>query len=158
MRTTEEMAAKLKERKGTFLDFFPEIILGYMSWDDALPFLDAAAVAKAGEEVVKTKWTVRPNTRESILEEMKDYMEFAWDKALNHRGLSANRSVDKMKAWCWLLSEDEKIDWENYAQYGAPILKQICELYGFPMPDGSDAQNMAAGSPCEVGCNRGCGT
>lgn len=159
MKTREEMVAKIKARieEQPILDFFPEVILGYLAWDDALQFLSKDWLAKEGEEVLKAKWKYQPNTNEAVLTEMKEYMEFAWDKALNHRGLSANRSIDKMRAWCWLLGDEEKIDWEKYAQYGAPILKQICELYGFPMPDTSDAANMAAGSPCCQDCDMGCG-
>jgi len=64
---------------------------------------------------------------------------FGWGKVRNHRGLSADRTILKMKAWLWLLGDDEleafAADYANYPQYGAPILKAICEKYDFPIPE-----------------------
>jgi hypothetical protein len=82
-------------------------------------------------------------------------MAFAWGKARDHRGISASRSVEKMRTWVWLLDDPEIT--ANYQNYGAPILRAICERYGFPIPDGDDMRRMSEGEPCRDGCDEGCG-
>jgi hypothetical protein len=97
-----------------------------------------------------------PRTREHVLAEMQEYMPFALDKATGHRGISASRSVDHYKAWVWLLGDYAEIVWDNYAQYGMPILRQICERYGFDFPQSQGAVRMSRGESCEAGCDMGC--
>ena len=126
-----------------------------------LPFLDFSTLREAG--VLKPDATSegledrKPLTREAVLEEMRDYMEFAWDKAANHRGLSASRSIDKMEAWLWLLDDADLCKPYGYASYGAPKLKVICNKYGFPIPDDPGVQRMMRGLPCRDDCEEGCG-
>ena len=68
---------------------------------------------------------------------MKDYTPFAWEKCHGQRGLSAIRSIDHFKGWCWLLEDDEALAFisndDNYSQYGALMLAYLCERYGFPV-------------------------
>ncbi len=88
-----------------------------------------------------------------------DYLVFAWGKAEDHRGLSAGRSVVKMRAYCWLLGFDvEWFDDAPYAQYGCPILKRFSEMLGAPMPDSERMLRMMKGEPCREGCDEGCGS
>jgi hypothetical protein len=65
-----------------------------------------------------------------------------------------------MSAWLWLLGEEElhqfAEDSKNYPQYGAPILKKICEKYGFPVPEGEAIANMSQGLSCSQYCEEGC--
>jgi hypothetical protein len=58
-------------------------------------------------------------------------MPFAWEKANDCRGLSANRSIEHMTAWLWMLGDDlaDKMD-GLYEYYGKPCLRAICEKYG----------------------------
>jgi hypothetical protein len=167
MRSTEEIAAYIESATGVF-DFTTAVCLDYLPWEQAKPFLRDEYVAKveAGEEEHKQ---LTPD-HATVLAEMKDYMPFALGKAANHRGLSANRSISKMVAWLWLLGDDElrgQIEREEigYTNYGAPILKAICEKYDFPIaledndwaPDKTAFLRMAEGKPCEPGCIGGCG-
>lgn len=88
------------------------------------------------------------------------YLSFAWDKALDHRGISANRSILHIKNWLWLIGDEEALRFAesrgNYAQYGAPILKYVGNKYGAKMPDDERAERMARGEFCELGCDNGC--
>ena len=71
-----------------------------LPYEHAKPFLN--------EEVNKEEWELKSCPRPTgVLAEMKKYMNFAWDKANNCRGLSACRSLMHMQAWLWLLGEDE---------------------------------------------------
>jgi len=65
-----------------------------------------------------------------------------------------------MRAWVWLLGPEEfaAVDWEDYENYGAPILKKVAELVGFEWPEGDGIDRMASGLPCQDYCQDGCGS
>lgn len=94
----------------------------------------------------------------------QEYLEFAITKALDHRGLSAGRSIEKLQEIAWLLSRNDVIEAMNeagYTNYGAPQLKAFAEKMGFEFKVGqyceqADLDNMAAGKPCHKGCQEGC--
>jgi len=71
---------------------------------------------------------------------MRDYISFAWEKANDKRGISANRSIDHFKGWLWLLGDEEGIEYlkANYAPYGKPGLAYTCKKYGFKNEDNGD--------------------
>lgn len=138
MKTQDEIAQKIKSRAGQFLDFLPEVLIEYLSFDKARPFLNEDVIAEKGEEEARKEWGgCKDVTEELVIAEMKDYMEFAWGKAIDERGISATRSIQKMEAWMFLLGKDEGFDFESdYEPYGKPILRKICELFDFPIPEG----------------------
>jgi len=134
MKTQEEIVERLKE-PGDMFGFGPGVLIGYLEYEHAKPYLK--------EGVTTEEWKPDTLTREAVLETMRDYMEFAWGKAQNHRGLSASRSVIKFEAWVWLLG-DSPIEAE-YAQYGCPTLAAICARYDFPVPQDKFTQAMIDG-------------
>lgn len=91
---------------------------------------------------------------------MKDYMAFAWEKALGHRGLSAGRSVVRFRAWCWLIGDDDAVafidDEKNFPYYGVPILRYLSRRYAFLEPEGEEVDRMAGGKRCREDCEE-CG-
>jgi len=150
MRTQDEIVARAKA--GDTQDMFGfglSVLVEYIDADHIKPLLKEDADPKG--------WESMAPTAENVLNDMKEYMKFAWEKAQNHRGLSASRSVVKMQAWLWLLGDEDLVAGVMYAQYGAPILRKICAHYGFPMPDDEYTKRMMAGLPCEDGCQQGCG-
>jgi len=156
MRTTEEIVFRAKEAQAIVLDFTFGVLVEYLPWADARQFFKDDAHAELSEE-----WEQRSLDRTAIVEEMRDYMTFAWDKAIDHRGISACRSIDKMIAWLWLLGEDDfiaEIKGISFTNYGAPKLARICERFDFPILDDEAARNMANGEPCRPDCDEGCGT
>lgn len=156
MRTQEEIVAWLVEEEKTedLFGFCRQVIVPYLPYSAAKVYLKP--------EITETEWLgeVRPFTQDRVMADMREYMAFAWDKVADHRGLSAVRSVSEMKAWCYILGEDELVAFcdevANYAQYGAPILKHICEKLGFPIPDDPGVLRMCEGLPCHPGCEDGC--
>lgn len=154
MKTFEEIKVKIKEEENEVLSFFIDTIIDYLPFDVAKEHLKEEYVKniESGSEV----WNQKELTRNNIIEDMKNYMEFAWGKVIDHRGLSAGRSVNKFQGWIWVLGEDDKIDWENYTNYGAPILKQICGVYGFEIPESKEVKNMMEGRMCRENCDEGC--
>lgn len=157
--TPDEIVARIKEVAPR--DFFgaeTTRLLRALPWEHAAPLLtDEARLAyEKGEE----NWQVKTHPAQAILK----YLPFAMDKACNHRGLSANRSISHMRGLTWLLGQDDEINWDNYENYGAPILKQIA---GILAPEGAKLwaelatpglERMATGKPCEDDCEDGCGT
>ena len=63
-----------------------------------------------------------------VLNEMLRYMDFAWGKANNCRGLSAERSLHHYSAWLWFLGYDNASEQvRHYDFYGKDRLRAICE-------------------------------
>lgn len=133
---------------------------------DHLPFSSARTFLKDG--VTEEEWEKggrKPLERDAVEAEVADYMQFALDKAENHRGLSASRSLSHFKAWLWLLGDDDLYafadDEDNYTNYGVPVLRAVGEKYGIPLPT-SEAwfDNMSQGELCggaectDGGCGR----
>lgn len=121
-RTQEEIVKRIKEVQAD--DFFGVMIDRFLV---RLDFQHAKQFCREGY-TAELHAGVMVNT--PISEDIIGYLGFAWDKANNCRGLSANRSIDHMRALLWL--DGHNIDWmdEDYEYYGKPILVTICDLYG----------------------------
>lgn len=81
------------------------------------------------------KWneSVKPFTRENILEQLKDDVALGFRKALDKRGISASLMYDIVHMWNWVLEEGLE-DFDDYAQYGLPLFKATAVKYGFDNP------------------------
>ena len=150
-KTIEEVAEHIKLKSG-FFDFTFDALVEFTTFDA----LKALGLLKEDAEPWDTTKDA-PRTREGVVEVMRDYMSFAWEKCRDHRGLSASRSVNRFEAWLWILDEPLDVEEVGYANYGAPFLMAICEKYGFDVPEGSDLPRMARGESCEQDCQMGCG-
>lgn len=165
MRTRQQVVARIQllndgdKNFQDFLAFEREVLYTYLDFESAKQFL------KNGAE--KEQWEIDgiplSLAEAAIKADLESYLAFAWDKAVHHRGLSASRSIDKIKAWLWLLEEDEllaKIENREipFAQYGAPILYAVSTKYGFYYPTWEEAANMIVGRKCRADCAEGCGT
>ena len=107
---------------------------------EALPFADAKEYLKDEflmKDSAEEEWeSSRIKTDDDVKARMLDYLPFAWEKAEDQRGLSADRSVRHFAAWAWLIDYEfyEKIEdmYNNsYFPYGEPILEYISEKLGF---------------------------
>ncbi len=158
MRTNLEIVSKIRKHENDFFGFISTDLLEYLSFDLAKQFLEGDDIKKV--ESGKAKWKPSSLKTPYIIKSMKKYMVFALSKAENHRGLSASRSIEHFKAWIWLLGNDDYnfIRWNNYKNYGAPVLRQICEKYQFAFPDDNiGLKNMSQGLKCSENCKEGCG-
>ena len=150
MRTQEDIAKLVEAKSNQIFSFTPEVLVPYLDFNHAKKFLKP--------DVTAEQWTPQALKDDVIKEEMREYMErIGWDKVEDHRGISAGRTVEKMRAWLWLLGDEEMYafadDKGNYPQYGAPILKAICLKYGFPIPTGAGVERMMTGKSCgDDGC------
>lgn len=146
MRTYEEIEARFKELSEGDEDF-----LGFQR-TDLLCFLPVERARALLPGVVLVDGETPELTDEAIKKEMRDYLKFAFEKCVDHRGLSANRSVEHFRAWAWLLNDQELIDFvnndANYPMYGAPVLRRVAEYVGHPLPEDPEFHHMADGRPC----------
>lgn len=86
---------------------------------------------------IEGKHKCKPFTRENILIQLKDDVEFGFKKALDKRGLSSSFMHDVVLMWNWILEEGLE-DFDAYAHYGLPTYKATALKYGFENPIGDD--------------------
>uniref|UniRef100_A0AAU8KZZ0 Uncharacterized protein n=1 Tax=Serratia phage Kevin TaxID=3161161 RepID=A0AAU8KZZ0_9CAUD len=105
-------------------------------------FLHPSQLSKFGVELTDDEASQHmpvPLTREAVMERLERDLEFAFEKALGQRGISAGMMFYVIKMWNWILEEGlEDFDDENYAQYGLPLFKATAVKYGFNNPIGDD--------------------
>ena len=93
------------------------------------------------KEVTEEEWNkhVIPFTRENVLKCLESDLDFAFEKALNQRGISSGLMFEVIRMWNWILEEGLE-DWSdsNYAFYGLPLFKATAVKYGFDNPIGDD--------------------
>ena len=87
------------------------------------------------------EWVPQEFTREAVLKCLQGDLAFAFEKALDKRGLSASMMYHVIKMWMWVLDEHEDlVNWpdDNYAQYGLPLFKAVALRYDLPNEIGDD--------------------
>lgn len=156
MRTREEVDVK----PGEFLDFGFEALFCWATPSKPETITDYPGF---GPPIPGGPFNLPlPIDRALVIEFMRHYSAFGWTKIENHRGISASRTVDKMRAWCWLLGDEDEAwfaameEQVGYAMYGAPILAAVCRRFDFPIPTGDWIDNMRTGRPCTPDCVEGC--
>lgn len=144
--TQKEIVERLEERsKNDFLGFEINKYIYYLDYEHAKPYLK--------EGVKPAEWNRPALTKEHVLRQMQDYMEFAWDKAKNCRGISAGRSISHYIAWIWLKGDHELLakvsDDANYEHYGKNLLVMICDFYGWDSKQWDDGIRVNSESELE---------
>lgn len=106
-----------------------------------IPFdmLDKFGLTPTDEYNNEKKWnsTLVEFTRENILKQLKEDVDFGFEKALNKRGISASLMYECVSMWNWILEEGLE-DFDDYAQYGLPLFKATAVKYGFENQIGDD--------------------
>jgi hypothetical protein len=98
-------------------------LIGFLDYEHAKEFIE--------DGVTKEQWNEATDEVTTGEAAIRGYMEFAWDKANNRRGISAMRSLAHMSAWLWIDGKDElALSISEYNYYGKPQLVEICEVYG----------------------------
>lgn len=79
---------------------------------------------KGEEEYIPKEWT-----EENIIAQLKADLDFAIEKATNHRGISSSLMYDVLKSWCIVL--ENGLEKTEFGWYGDKLIKAIDEYYGF---------------------------
>jgi hypothetical protein len=69
-------------------------------------------------------------TEENVLKHLKSDLAFAFEKALNMRGISSSLMFEVIKTWMWVL-DDPLMNFNKYSMYGLPLYKAVALKYGF---------------------------
>jgi len=130
MKTQEQIIEKIKNAPDSFVGHFTQdALMDYVTGENAAKHNCTAGLISAEEwqnEVTK------PVERDSIVQRMREYMVFAWEKWEDDRGLSVARAHVKFLAWVWLLGdEDEVEEHEIPSEYFC----NVCDFYGFPISE-----------------------
>ncbi len=137
MRSQDEIMQQLRDRKELGHDPMGNELMEYIYALDLEHVNKAFAEMRPDEEPLKEHNQLYA-TDEKMLHVMQDYIDFAYNKIEQQRGLSAERSVLHYIAWLWLIGNDalyEKADamyQKNYRDYGRPIIDMIADHYGWP--------------------------
>ena len=128
-----------------------EILEHYNEWatflDDRfgrrfIDFLTEEEMDKIGYTIndeFKGKHEPKEWTRENILAQLKEDVEFGFQKALDRRGISSSLMFDVVRKWDKVLEEGlEDWDEDEYAMYGLPLFKATAVKYGWDNPIGED--------------------
>jgi len=93
-----------------------------------------------------------------VIKELLSYLDFAFGKAINHRWISAGRSVEKLATMAWVLDRKDLLEFaeneNNYPMYGVPVLKRFAQAFDVIPPQ--EIINWADGESCTPNCNKGC--
>ena len=153
MKSQEQIIDRLKSiKKNDILGFRTEALVDFLTKEKAETL--RGDIFKENAEF--KGWEKPDLSDDAVKKRAKEYLAFAFDKALNHRGISASRSVEKLKEWLWLIGLDDQVDWENYQNYGCPILRQVAKALKVEGPKDSAFDRMARGLPCQDDCEEGC--
>ncbi len=72
---------------------------------------------------------VKEWTEENIISQLKEDVEFGIEKAINHRGISAELMYDVVKAWCIVL--ENGLENTEYGWYGHSMFEAVDKYYNF---------------------------
>lgn len=150
MKAAKEIAMKFEEENKKSASNWPDVLVGYIPYEQA----KALGLVKVGGDA--RDWKFKKLVEKTVVDEMKAFVDFALPKVAAHTSLAAMRGMDKLRAWTWLIDKDTEIAWENFPNFGAPVLKQICEKFEFGWPAHPVLNQMAKGLPCSPECVRGC--
>lgn len=122
-RTAAEIKARIEEvETRDWLGVERQDLLAVLSYEEVKPWLR--------DDVTEEQWEPSPRDAETIEQRMLDYMDFAWEKANDCRGISAGRSLSHYAAWLWLLGWDDAAEQiMRYDHYGKSRLRAICEAF-----------------------------
>lgn len=73
-------------------------------------------------------------TEENILAQLKEDVEFGYEKAINGRGISSELMAMVVNAWCKVLENDLNLDGDD-GWYHVKQFTTVAKHYGWELPD-----------------------
>jgi hypothetical protein len=124
-RSSAEIFARAQAADGVF-GWAREVLFPYCDYETMLPILNDGVTAE--------DWAEGTDDPAKVGEAARSYYEFALGKIADERGISAERSVVKLREFAWLMGRDDVIaamDAAPYPPYGAPKVAAFGEGLGF---------------------------
>ena len=134
MKTISEIIDNWKDWKMFLDDRFGKRLTAFLTEEQC------AQIGYEFKEEYKGKHQPKEWTKENILAQLKEDVEFGFEKALDRRGISSGLMFNVVLNWNRVL-EDGLENWDegNYAQYGLPLFKATAVKYGWDNPIGNDS-------------------
>ena len=124
-RSQDEIFARAQAADDMF-GWAQEVLLPYLDFEHAKPLLQDGVTAEQYAECA--------NDPTEIGEAAREYHLFALGKIEAERGISAERSVAKLREYAWLMGLDDVVaamDAAEYSPYGAPKVAAFAAGLGF---------------------------
>lgn len=161
-RTPDEIAARLAANADDddVFGFSREVLAR------ALPYDAATSLGLVADGCTREQWDTGLLIGDELIIKARGYLTFAIGKIIDHRGISAGRSVQKLTEFAWLMGRDDVVaamGAAGYAQYGAPMVRAFAHGMGWgddwdtAAADNPELTRMAGGDLCVPGCQSGCG-
>lgn len=129
MKTIEQILGNYEEYKTALEDRFGRRLCKFLTVEQ----MHQIGFAYKNEADVKAHTPI-PFTEENVLKQMKEDVEFGWEKACDERGISSSLMHAVVEAWCIVL--ENGIDGSvPYGPYGKPLFKAVAEKYGFNLDE-----------------------
>lgn len=129
MKTIEQILGNYEEYKTHLDDRLGRRLCQFLTVEQ----MESIGYKYRSEEDAKAHTPI-PFTEENVLMQLKEDVEFGWEKACNQRGLSAGMMHEVVEAWCEVL-ENGLAGSVPYAPYGKPLFKAVAEKYGFELTE-----------------------
>ncbi|MBF0422702.1 MAG: hypothetical protein HQL73_06895 [Magnetococcales bacterium] len=153
MKTDEDILLRIMELEETDLfKWESNLLITFLPLRLAQPLLEERGLRYSDH------WIDQDRSYGALREKVSGFMETALEVAIGHRGTKAQRSIDYLHAWIWLMEDEEMLafmdDGDHFPQYGVPILREICRRYDLPWPsDHPGLERMSHGESCQPdGC------
>lgn len=124
-RTSAEIFARAQAADDLF-GWVREVLLSYCDYETVLPLLVDGVTAE--------DWAKNADDPAKVGEAARSYYLFALGKISAERGISAERSVAKLREFAWLMGRDDVVDAMDaapYPEYGAPKVAAFGEGFGY---------------------------
>ena len=140
MKTKQDVLQVLQD----CADQFEELVIAWPwgdSWLDhrALPRLVSCLTYAEASTVFGPEWILSEEkwgeveewTKETIMTNMLNDLEFSFEKALGQRSISAGMMHNVMRMWMWILDDEDLLNecHSRYNDYGLSYLNLIKERY-----------------------------
>ena len=130
-RTQDNIVSEIERQqaRGLMFNFAIDDLISFLDFEHVAPFLKLK-----DSDADRTLWATSRETREP-LQCARDYMEFAYDKAVGRRSLSAVRNIQHLHAWLWMAEAPPQIlalcNSENVpGDHGVENLRKVARFLG----------------------------
>jgi hypothetical protein len=124
-RTSAEIFARAQAADDAF-GWAQEVLFPYCDYETVLPILM--------DGVSPEDWAKEAEDPAMVRAVARSYYLFALGKIADERGISAERSVIKLREYAWLMGRDDVVaamDVAPYPPYGAPKVAVFGQLMGY---------------------------
>lgn len=131
VRSQDEIAARAEAADDLF-GWAQDVLLPHLDYEHAKPLLK--------DGVTADEWADYTAGEGPLATAITSYYQFALGKIEDQRGISAERSVIKLREMAWLAGRDDVVaamDAAPYPEYGAPKVAAFAAGFGLDAKDGA---------------------